>query len=303
MKRCPQCGTSYTDETLVYCLQDGAMLAGVGTSHPPADSEATWQISGGRSSGVEPPPTEILVQENIPTVGLRPTTPTERQHARPTAHAHEQYSTPQKPRSSALVIILSVIVALLLVALGGLVTWALMRDGNQDETLAGSRTANQAGERTPDNSNRRTSTNESPYASPAPAPSAVDTAQAEREVQTTLDAWADSIRRRNLEEHMSFYADVLDVYYNSTNVGAARVRADRARAFSIYDSMGMQLTNVKIAIDPSGVRATATFDKTFDFRGEKNFSGSGLNRFWLVKSAGRWRITGEKDLQTYYINK
>ena len=26
MKQCPTCGSSYTDDTLVYCLQDGATL-------------------------------------------------------------------------------------------------------------------------------------------------------------------------------------------------------------------------------------------------------------------------------------
>jgi hypothetical protein len=97
---------------------------------------------------------------------------------------------------------------------------------------------------------------------------------------------------------------VLDVYYNATKVSRDRVRSDRSAAFSKYTSMDMQLAKITIEIEPSGMRATATFDKTFDFRNEEdNFSGSGLNRFWFSKEGGRWRITGEKDLKTYYVNK
>lgn len=34
MKRCPQCGTTYTDETLRFCLADGTSLTSVGESEP-----------------------------------------------------------------------------------------------------------------------------------------------------------------------------------------------------------------------------------------------------------------------------
>jgi hypothetical protein len=97
---------------------------------------------------------------------------------------------------------------------------------------------------------------------------------------------------------------VLHTYYNASNVSESRVRANVARAFSSYSTFDVQITNLQIQVDPSGEKAVATFDKTYEFRNaEKRYAGSGLNRFWFEKIGGRWLITGEKDLKTYYVNK
>jgi len=102
---------------------------------------------------------------------------------------------------------------------------------------------------------------------------------------------------------MAYYASTLHTYYLQSNVSSSRVRAFIAPAFSKYTSFDVRLTNVQIDVDPSGEKATATFDKTFTFSGNGTYSGSGLNRFWFEKFGSRWLITGEKDLKTYYINK
>jgi ketosteroid isomerase-like protein len=258
------------------------------------------------------PPTEILKPEDMPTVRIEPGANTrEQQRARPTALNASAVppltgnaTASPAPRSNATVILLSVLVAILLLVLGGLITWVAVRERNANQTGATTSNTNGTGDTRQSNTATRKDSNANSSQAPTPQPSAVDVAAAQKEVQAALNAWADTIRQRNLEEHMKYYADVLDVYYNSTNVSRERVRADRAAAFSKYNSLDMQLTNVNITIEPTGTRAVATFDKTFDFRGdEKDFSGSGLNRFWLAKAQGRWRITGEKDLKTYYVNK
>ena len=41
MKQCPTCGSSYTDDTLVYCLQDGATLQSAGAQKNPLSMIAT----------------------------------------------------------------------------------------------------------------------------------------------------------------------------------------------------------------------------------------------------------------------
>lgn len=307
MKRCPTCQSVYTDESLSYCLQDGSKLVTMSGSASSAD--ATWQLSGasaGRSTGGEPPPTEILKLEDMPTTRMEPTAPTrEQQRARPTALDREPQPSMAAPRSSAAVIALSITVALLLLALGGLIVWVMMRDKNQTEPRAATANSNQGvtSQSNTTTTTTRASSNANQSANTTPQPSPVDVAAARGEVQAALNAWADTIRQRNLDEHLKYYADVLDVYYSAKNVSRTRVRDDRSAAFSKYTSMDIKLTNVNIEIEPSGTSAIATFDKTFDFRGsEKNFSGSGLNRFWFTKAGGRWRITGEKDLKTYYIN-
>lgn len=105
----------------------------------------------------------------------------------------------------------------------------------------------------------------------------------------------------DVDAHMSYYANVLHTYYNARNADVSRVRSNVARAFSSYSTFDVRITNLQIEVDPSGQSAIATFDKTFEFRsGEKRYAGSGLNRFWFEKIGGRWLITGEKDLKTYY---
>lgn len=267
-------------------------------------------MSRGARSGAEPAPTEIMRPEDMPTARVEATAPTrEQQRARPTAHDEARLpaanSAPAAAprRTNAPVIALSVVAALLLVTVGGLITWIMMRERRQSEPRVATSNSNQD-EARPANTTARANSNANTTASPQPSPSPVDVAAARSEVQAALNGWAETVRQRNLDEHMKYYADVLDVYYNATKVSRDRVRSDRSAAFSKYSSMDMQVAKVNIEIDPSGVRATATFDKTFDFRNdETSYSGSGLNRFWFIKTGGRWRINGEKELKNYYVNK
>jgi hypothetical protein len=102
---------------------------------------------------------------------------------------------------------------------------------------------------------------------------------------------------------MSRYADMLDTYYKRQNVGAAQVRTDRNNAFTRYDQMDVKLDNIEVTPDPTGLRATAAFDKTWDFDSpDRNSKGSVRQQLTLVKAGGRWLINGEKDLQVYYTN-
>jgi eukaryotic-like serine/threonine-protein kinase len=136
---------------------------------------------------------------------------------------------------------------------------------------------------------------------PAATPS--DPATAKKEVAAALEGWASSLRERDVDTHMSYYADALDTYYNKQNVPASQVRSDRARAFSLYDSMDVKLSDVEITPDPTGARAVVTFDKTWDFESDsRHATGSVRQQLTLANTGGRWLITGEKDLKVYYTN-
>ena len=246
----------------------------------------------------------------MPTARIEASPPTREQpRARPTALEEDEQtvirsSAPPPRRSNATVVALSVLVALLLLTLGGLITWIMMRGRPHPETSVLPANSNQTEVRPGNTNTARSNTNSTPSANTTPQPSPVDVSAVRAEVQVALNAWAGTVRQRNIEEHLKYYADVLDVYYNATNVSRDRVREERSAAFDKYSSMQMQVSNLNIEVDPSGTRATATFDKTFEFSNdEKTYSGSGLNRFWLVKTGGRWRITGEKELKNYYVNK
>ncbi|HEX8499468.1 MAG TPA: protein kinase [Pyrinomonadaceae bacterium] len=130
-----------------------------------------------------------------------------------------------------------------------------------------------------------------------------DAERVKREVADVIDEWADSTRERDIAKHMSRYADTLETFYKKQKVPAAQVRSDRQQAFIRYDDMSVKIENVQVAPDPTGLSATATFDKTWDFDSpDKNSKGSVRQQITLVKAGGRWLINGERDLQVYYTN-
>jgi ketosteroid isomerase-like protein len=134
-------------------------------------------------------------------------------------------------------------------------------------------------------------------------PPRADPDRVTRDVEDALEEWADATRERDLDKHMSRYADMLETYYKRQNVGSAQVRTDRGNAFQRYDRIDVRLANVKVTPDPTGLRATAVFDKTWEFDSpDKNSAGSVRQQLTLVKAGGRWLINGEKDLQVYRTN-
>jgi hypothetical protein len=127
-----------------------------------------------------------------------------------------------------------------------------------------------------------------------------DPRAARREVERALKGWAQSTRDRDLNAHARFYADTLETFYQRQNVPASQVLADRARAFTRYDELEVEIENVEITPDPTGTRANVTFDKKWEFHADdKTSSGSVRQQLTLAKVGGRWVITGEKDLQVY----
>ncbi|MFN2416977.1 MAG: protein kinase [Pyrinomonadaceae bacterium] len=130
-----------------------------------------------------------------------------------------------------------------------------------------------------------------------------DVERVERDVKDALEDWAESTRGRDLDAHMSRYADTLETFYRRQNVAGTIVRAERSRAFVRYDDMDVKIENVRVTPDPTGLRATVVFDKTWDFDSpDKNSRGSVRQQLTLIRAAGRWLINGEKDLQVYYAN-
>ena len=136
-----------------------------------------------------------------------------------------------------------------------------------------------------------------------PEPDTHDDNVLKREVVDTLNGWAAAAREHDLEQQMNYYADTLDTYYKQRNVGVAYVRSTREPAFTRYDKLDVRLTNIAVTLDASGTVATAVFDKTYRFEGEKILSGSVQQVIVLTKISERWRITKERDMRVYYTNK
>jgi ketosteroid isomerase-like protein len=314
MKRCPTCQRTYTDDSLRFCLQDGTALVSATDAPATYDPSATLVLPESAPSRHEPPPTEAFSAQTAQTLPNRKSAPTAPpQPPRPTARdGQEAFAHPPKSQNSALVIGLTVTVAILLLALGSVGAWMLLRDDQGGETKEARTGDNQNNGASTTNSSERASSNAAVPSNvaltPAPSPTAtttppaVDTAAIREQVTAALNGWAAASMARDIDRHMSYYADTLDVYYSANNVSAARVRSDRERAYAVYSTINIELSKINVTVDQSGERATATFDKTWNFEGSKYSSGSVQQKIWLAKMGGRWRITGEKDLKVYYVD-
>jgi hypothetical protein len=101
---------------------------------------------------------------------------------------------------------------------------------------------------------------------------------------------------------MTHYADRLD-YYNKRGASVGTVRADKQKAFSTYDTIKINLSNMRVTPDATGENATAVFDKDWYFENAAKVSeGKVQSQLKLKKIGGAWKITGEKDLKVYYVN-
>jgi ketosteroid isomerase-like protein len=133
--------------------------------------------------------------------------------------------------------------------------------------------------------------------------SSYDTATPTKAVSEMLEDWASASRAHDLDAHISHYADNISPYYAKARAPVSQVRADRARAYNLYTDLDVTLSNVNITLQ-SDSQANVILDKTWHFtrpNGKTN-NGSVHQQLWLTKIAGRWLITGEKDLQLYYKN-
>jgi len=137
-------------------------------------------------------------------------------------------------------------------------------------------------------------------ATPTPLPVVVNTSSLVGEVNALLDSWAGAARAHNLDLQMTYYTDVVSPYFGRRSASRAEIRTDRSVAYRRYPRLDIQLSNINIVVDSSGTQATATFDKSFIFSSdEKSFSGMVNTKVWLAKFGPQWLITGEKDLKVY----
>ncbi|MBA3805272.1 MAG: hypothetical protein H0X14_06110 [Acidobacteria bacterium] len=308
MKRCPTCQSTYTDESLRFCLQDGAALISISGGGPTVpDQEKTLLINSresGRSS--DPPPTEILSPSIMPTVASPRTPVTTPQSSRPTEMSAQNYAAPpqQRPKSNALIIPITIAATVLVLALGGLGAWLLFGDkqnnGSGNVRMDKDRTTGTQTSGSP----TATATTTPVAQTRSPTPSPVNMTALRKDVTDALNGWAQSSMERDIDAHMSYYAGTLDIYYTKTNVSASVVRADRQRAYDTYSKLDIELSNILITPDPAGQLANAILDKTWSFENdEKSTSGSVQQEIRLAKKDDRWLIIGEKDVQVYYVNK
>lgn len=293
MKHCPSCKTNYADDTLQFCLQDGTQLLEIPNAPLPTVAY-TEQETILRSK-----PPEQVVPLDTPNFQVQnwQTNPGGQSSNFPT----------ETKKSNTFIAVFFTVLGMLLLFGAGVGAWLFLRNGKE---VAVNINANSPSNRTPNaNSANNQNLNASSPApsSPTPTPKpTLDPKQAKavaEEVKNVVDDWKSASENLDLETNLEQYADTVD-YYKAGKVGVEKVRADKRRAFEAYDSININLTNMKITPDDSGEKATALFDKEWTFEGAEKYSaGKVQQQLTFSKINGRWLITGEKDLKVYYVEK
>ncbi|MDQ2746256.1 MAG: hypothetical protein M3T96_03245 [Acidobacteriota bacterium] len=296
MKICPQCRTEYTDDALQYCLQDGAPLVN----------------SDDRSAAFNTESETVVSPKRVEPIRFEP--PSSYQNSRAEQHQSEPLIVEREPKKSnaATVAVLSVLCTLVVLGLIGAGAWLYFSNRktvavvNTNSVVAPNRAVNA---NTANGQNLNTNANVNANLAtptPAPTPAAKPTINPEQaktitnDVKDVVGDWKSASEDLDITRHLSHYADTVD-YYNGGKVGIAKVRADREKAFADYDSINLDIDNLRVIPDPSGDTATAIFDKGWKFEGtDKTSRGKVQQRLTLTKINGRWLISGEKDLRVYY---
>ncbi len=300
MKYCPNCQTTYTDDSLRFCLQDGTQLADVSGMN----SEMPTVAFDDSETLVSRKPPQQVVRINVPETESQ----NWQQPEQPRIVAPPPVET--KRSKTALTVMATVLGMLLFLGIAGLGAWMLLKSRKTEVAV----NVNNAPANRPLNSNSAniktsnanlTAPAASPTATPIPKPTLKpeEIKAVTNDVKEAIDEWKGSSENLDLDGNLDQYADSVD-YYAGGRVNRARVRADKQRAFEQFDSINFNISNVKITPDASGEKAIAVFDKEWRFEGEQRYSaGKVQQQLTLGKIDGRWLITGEKDLKTYYIEK
>ena len=301
MKYCPSCQTTYTDDTLRFCLQDGTPLAEVSDS---SSQQPTVSFTDDETL-ISPRQVEPL---RIPVEKLQ--TPDWEQSRETKVSA-----IPAEPKKSrvALAVFLTALVMLLLFG-GAIGAWFYLKNGKKETAQTANNKAALNQSPNPKNDNKTEvfpSPSDSPKdLTPSPTPSPTGTPmpdfnpeKVKKEVSDKIYSWKSAAESLNLNAYMNYYANTID-YYNKSGASASYVRNDKQKAFSKYDNIEINLSNMRVTPNASGDAATAVFDKEWTFEGEESYSsGKVQSQIQLKKINDQWLITGEKDLKVYYVDK
>jgi hypothetical protein len=275
MKICPKCHSSYSDETLNFCLTDGVPLVVEEVYQERLSSQNPWQEAETLHDS------RFIAAVSEHTTSPNSVTPT---FISASSQKTATFSTETPPKSSKK--ILFAVIAILLA--GGIAAAIFWRSANQTNGANKSQTA-------------------APTATVIikkavePLTDAQQN-QVKKEVSETLEDWRASINRRDIERHITHYMQTLEEYYKESGIDKNHVRADRQRAFDRYESISLQVDNLQVTPE-STESATAVFDKSWTFKNtQRTATGSVQQEMHLVKVGGKWLINGEKDLKVYFLN-
>jgi hypothetical protein len=268
MKVCPKCNSSYSDETLNFCLTDGVPLVAeeILDEYLSKHNSKSWHTA------------DTLVDPRFSMTDARPTSVGTSAPTFELGNTTAQNLIPAKS-NKALYAALGI---LLFALVGGGVWWFSKSNPNTQAVVS---------ENTPPPSKR------------AIVPiTAEQDAQVKKEVTDFLLSWARTNSEKNADAHIALYANTLEIYYGESGRDRGHVLADRLRAYQRYNTIQMDVDNIKVTPE-SLESATIVFDKSWTMRNEKKTStGSVQQEIHVSRIGGKWLIDSEKDLKVYFIN-
>lgn len=268
MKVCPKCNSSYSDETLNFCLTDGVPLVAeeILDEYLSKHNSKSWHTA------------ETLVDQRFSIADARPTS------VNPSAPTFELGNTTARnlvPKKSH-TMLYAILGVLLISAIGAGFWWF----SKPNPTIKAVSTDN-----TPSISKRAI----------VPISPEQET-QVKKEITEFLLNWAKTNSEKNADAHIALYANTLEIYYGESGRDKGHVLADRQRAYQRYDTIQMEVDNVQITPE-STESASLVFDKSWTMKNDKKTStGSVQQEMHVSKIGGKWLIDTEKDLKVYFIN-
>jgi hypothetical protein len=290
MKICSHCQNTYTDDSLQFCLQDGTQLSAVGSSTQ--DPTLSWNTE----------PETLLRKNPMPTT-------VEAQQAAPSQTLPAGQTIPEAPKKSNtwLLVLVVIFFFLAIATIGGV--GALMYFGsNNNGPVVQNINTNPNNAEVNKNANANLTPPPTPTPTPKPTLKPAELETAKKEVESVIYGWKSTAENHNLEANLSNYAETVD-YYKGGKLNKSKLKASKEPAYKRYDSISIEISNLKVAADPTGEKATVTLDKEWDFSGtdengnEVFNSGKVQQQLVLNKINGKWKIVSEKDVKVYYVDK
>ncbi len=277
MKSCPSCLTQYTDDTLMYCLQDGTPLI-------------------------------TAAQSDLPTVVIGETdtlvNPRSRARNLDTKPDISSSGKVDRPRSyTAVAVVTTVLVMLIVFGLLGFGTFLYFRNKTRLQTTNANSTISKSNQENRNTASSPTPTRVENRPSNPPQPGNRATSEAVNdetrdEIRRQIDSWREATEEMDLDSLMDHYAPKVE-YYNKRGADPGFIRADKERAFARFDDISMNISNLEVTPADTDDRLSVVFDKEWRFRGERTSTGKVRQLLQLKKINGTWLITSERDLKVY----
>lgn len=142
---------------------------------------------------------------------------------------------------------------------------------------------------------------DSPSTPDAPDPQSETTATAQ--INGLLNRWRNAQISGNVDGQTSLYAPEVARYFSQRRVSRERVHREKMRMKELYPRvLRYDVSDVRIESLTSD-RATVTFRKDWDLRGERSYMGAERQRLRLQRMLGDWKIVSEEEMTIYWSQR